>query len=267
MTRALEEWNDFGQTGITSKNLKGRASAKLDIEIHLDKNQQILQDQLRVDSDIEISGGELIQFEPLLAMSKFISVDELSHVKFDTLRNQLSIRNSKLFIPKMSISSSILNVQVFGEHAFDQEMDYHVNLLLNDLLRRKARKKAAFNGHEIVDKRGKTRLFLWVRGKPGDIKVGFDKKEVKQKLKADFKKEGQTIKQLFKEEFGGAKKEEEESGEVQFRLEEEEPTSNPATDETLRIEEPEKPKKKKGFFTSEEDEYETEGGFEIEFDP
>jgi hypothetical protein len=273
MTRALEEWNDFGQTGITSKNLKGRASAKLDIEIHLDKNQQILQDQLRVDSDIEISGGELIQFEPLLAMSKFISVDELSHVKFDTLRNQLSIRNSKLFIPKMSISSSILNVQVFGEHAFDQEMDYHVNLLLNDLLRRKARKKATFDGHEIVDKRGKTRLFLWVRGKPGDIKVGFDKKEVKQKLKADFKKEGQTIKQLFKEEFGGAKKEEEESGEVQFRLEEEEeePTPNPATDETPRVEEPEKPekkkKKKKGFFSSEEDEYETEGGFEIEFDP
>ncbi|HAP68584.1 MAG TPA: hypothetical protein DCR04_02460 [Flavobacteriales bacterium] len=267
MTRALEEWNDFGQTAITSKNLKGRASAKLDIEIHLDKNQQVLQDQLRVDSDIEISGGELIQFEPLLAMSKFISVDELSHVKFDTLRNQLSIRDSKLFIPKMSISSSILNVQVFGEHAFDQEMDYHVNLLLNDLLRRKARKKATFDGHEIVDERGKTRLFLWVRGKPGDIKVGFDKREVKQKLKEDFKKEGQTIKQLFKEEFGGGSAKEEEPEAIQFKLEEEESDSPKASDSTTETEKPKKKKKKKGFFNTEREETETEGGFEIEFEP
>ena len=267
MTRALEEWNDFGQTAITSKNLKGRASAKLDIEIHLDKNQQVLQDQLRVDSDIEISGGELIQFEPLLAMSKFISVDELSHVKFDTLRNQLSIRDSKLFIPKMSISSSILNVQVFGEHAFDQEMDYHVNLLLNDLLRRKARKKATFDGHEIVDERGKTRLFLWVRGKPGDIKVGFDKREVKQKLKEDFKKEGQTIKQLFKEEFGGGSAKEEEPEAIQFKLEEEESDSPKASDSTTETEKPKKKKKKKGFFNTEREETETEGSFEIEFEP
>ena len=271
ISQALDEWKNFGQTTATSENLKGRATANLTSDIYLDTEYNLIKDQLRVDATLEISGGELIQFEPLLAMSKFISVDELSHVKFDTLRNQLSIRNSKLFIPKMSISSSILNVQVFGEHAFDQEMNYHVNLLLNDLLRRKARKKAKFDDHEIVDERGKTRLFLWVRGKPDDIKVGFDKKEVKQKLKADFKKEGQTIKQLFKEEFGGAKKEEEESGEVQFRLEEEEPTSNPATDETPRVEEPEKPnkkkKKKKRFFSSKEDEDETEGGFEIEFDP
>ncbi|MDB4678274.1 AsmA-like C-terminal region-containing protein [bacterium] len=267
MTRALSQWNDFGQTAITSKNLKGRASAKLDIEIHLDKNQQVLQDQLRVDSDIEISGGELIQFEPLLAMSKFISVDELNHVKFDTLRNQLSIRDSKLFIPKMSISSSILNVQVFGEHAFDQEMDYHVNLLLNDLLRRKARKKATFDGHEIVDERGKIRLFLWVRGKPGDIKVGFDKREVKQKLKEDFKKEGQTIKQLFKEEFGGGSAKEEEPEAIQFKLEEEESDSPKASDSTTETEKPKKKKKKKGFFNTEREETETEGGFEIEFEP
>jgi len=268
MTRTLTEWNDFGQQAITSKNLKGRASAKLDIEIHLNKNNEILMDKLKVESDLEISGGELIQFEPLLAMSKFISVDELNHVKFDTLRNQLSIRDSKLFIPRMSVSSSILNVQVFGEHSFNQEMDYHVNLLLNDLLRRKAKKKETFDGHEIIDERGKTRLFLWVRGKPGDIKVGFDKKEVRQKLKADFKTEGQTIKQLFKDEFGGGSKKNEESEAVQFKLEDEENTTVKDPKETPKTEEKDpKKKKKKGFFSTEKDEEETEGEFEIEFEP
>ncbi|MCF8465110.1 MAG: hypothetical protein K9G41_09720 [Flavobacteriales bacterium] len=265
ISRTLSEWNDFGQKGITSKNLKGRASSNLNAEIYLNEDLEILMDELKVESDLEISGGELIRFEPLLAMSKFISVDELNHVKFDTLRNQLSIRDKKLFIPRMSVSSSILNVQVFGEHGFSQEMDYHVNLLLNDLLRRKAKKKETFDGHEIIDEKGKTRLFLWVRGKPGDLKVGFDKKEVRQKLKEDFKTEGQTIKQLFKDEFGGGATKNEESEPVQFKLEGDDNSTIKGTKATEK--EKTEPKKKKGFFSSEGEETETEGGFEIEFEP
>ncbi len=270
MSRALSEWDNFGQQTITANTLKGRASADIQAQIHLDKNYQLLKDKLIVETDIEISGGELVKFEPLMAMSKFISVDELQRVAFDTIRNQLSIKNSKLIIPKMSVSSNILNVQVFGEHTFNQEMDYHVNLLLNDLLRRKAKKQKTFDGHEIIDEKGKTRLFLWVRGKPGDIKVGFDKREVKQKLKEDFKNEGQTIKQLFQEEFGGKKVTKEESDEVQFRLEEEHSTSEKKpteSDNTSEAKPTEKKKKKKGFFSADEEETETEGGFEIEFDP
>lgn len=273
MSRTLREWNNFGQDGIRSENLKGNASATLEADIKLNDKYEIEKDALRVESQVEISGGELIDFEPLLAMSKFIDVDELKRVQFDTLRNQLSIRNGKLHIPNMSISSSILNVNVFGEHAFDQEMDYHVNLLLNDLIRRKAKKRRTFEGHEIIDEKGKTRLFLWIRGKPGDIKFGYDKKEVRQKIKADLKQEGQTIKQLFRDEFGGRENEEQsEEGSIQFRLDddglENEPSSTPTSNEQPNNNKDTKPKKKKrGLFSSEPDETETEGGFEIEFEP
>jgi hypothetical protein len=273
MSRTLREWNEFGQSSITSSNLKGTANATLEADVYLDGNYQVLMDKLRVEADVEVGGGELIEFEPLLAMSRFIDVEELNRVQFDTLRNQLSIRNSKLIIPRMSVASSVLDVQVFGEHGFDQEMDYHVNLLLTDLLRRKQKKVKTFDGHEIIDEKGKTRLFLWIRGKPGDLKVGFDKREVSKKLKDDFKKEGQTIKQLFKEEFGGEKESKEETeGSVEFRLEDngifdqqKEEEKSVETDQPDS--KPKKKKKKKGFFSTEEDETETEGGFEIEFDP
>lgn len=273
MSRTLREWNEFGQSSITSSNLKGTANATLEADVYLDGNYQVLMDKLRVEADVEVGGGELIEFEPLLAMSRFIDVEELNRVQFDTLRNQLSIRNSKLIIPRMSVASSVLDVQVFGEHGFDQEMDYHVNLLLTDLLRRKQKKAKTFDGHEIIDEKGKTRLFLWIRGRPGDLKVGFDKREVSKKLKDDFKKEGQTIKQLFKEEFGGKKESKEETeGSVEFRLEDngifdqqKEEEKSVETDQPDS--KPKKKKKKKGFFSTEEDETETEGGFEIEFDP
>lgn len=272
MHRTLKEWDNFGQTGIVAENLKGRASAKLSANIHLNKDHEIIPNKLQVESDVEISGGELLAFEPLLAMSRFISVDELNHVKFDTLRNQLSIKNSTLYIPKMSVISNILNVQVYGQHGFNQDMDYHVNLLLTDILRRKSKRKKTFEGHEIIDEKGKTRLFLWVRGQPGNIKVGFDKKEVRQKLKADFKKEGQTLKQLFKEEFGGGQKAETQTEAVNFELipEEEEKSITPQAESkpTPSTKQSTKPKKKKGFFSRQDNEEEdTEGSFEIEFEP
>ncbi len=267
MSRALLEWNDFGQTTITSSNLKGRATAELDAQIHLNKDRELVMNKLQVETNLAIGGGELIEFAPLLAMSRFISVDELNHVRFDTLRNHLTIKDSRLIIPKMSISSSILNVDVFGEHGFDLEMDYHVNLLLNDLLRRKSKKKKTFDGHEIIDNKGKTRLYLWIRGKPGNLKVGFDKREVRKKLKDDFKKEGETIKQLFKEDFGSNKKETVDDQTIQFKLEEEEEESS-TTEIPVEKEEPKaKKEKKRGIFSTEPENEETEGGFEIEFDP
>lgn len=275
ISRTLKEWNNFGQESITSTNLKGTANSSLEADVHLDHNYDVLMNELRVEADVEVGGGELIEFEPLLAMSRFIDVEELNRVQFDTLRNQLSIQNGKLLIPRMSVSSSILNVQVFGEHGFNQEMDYHVNLLLTDLLRRKRKKTKSFDGHEIIDEKGKTRLFLWIRGLPGDLKVGFDKREVRKKLKDDFKKEGQTIKQLFKEEFGGNKEKQPEAEEetIEFRLEDngiyDEPEEQDSEQQPNTESKPKKKKKKKkrGFFSTEEDETETEGGFEIEFEP
>jgi len=265
ISRTLKEWNNFGQTTVTNENLRGRTSANLTARIPLDKDNKLLIEKMAVETDMEVSGGQLIDFEPLQALSRFISVDELKEVKFDTLRNHLTIRDNKLIIPRMTVSSSILNVEVFGEHSFKQELDYHVNLLLNDLLRRKAKRKEMFEGHEIVDEGGRTRLFLWIRGRPGDIKVGFDKKEVRQKLKEDLKKEGQSIKQLFKEEFRGEPNSSE-ARPVQFRLEGEvDESSKPKTETTKPSETA--PKKKKGLFNTQPEKEETEGNFEIEFDP
>lgn len=265
IARMLREWDDFGQTTVTSEHLRGKADADMQLKLPLNRDGKLIMNGMRIESDLRISGGELIGFEPLNALSRFISVDELKHVRFDTIINHFSIRDQRLIIPYMSINSSILNVDVYGEHGFDQELDYHVNLLLNDLIRRKAKKQQFFEGHEIVDERGATRLFLWIRGRPGNIKVGFDKKEVRQKVKEDLKKEGNLIKQLFKDEFGGKKDQQENKDEapVQLRLEDE-PSKVPS--EAERTEAPKK--RRKGLFSKDREEpEETEGEWKLEGAP
>lgn len=260
ISRLLREWDDFGQTTVTSKHLKGTADAELQVQIPLDANDDLIRKGVLVECDLRVSGGELIAFEPLNALSRFIEVEELKHVRFDTIVNHFSMRNERLIIPYMQVRSSILNVDVYGEHGLNQELDYHVNLLLNDILRRKAKKKQFFDGHEIIDEKGKTRLYLWIRGRPGDITVGFDKKEVRLKVKDELKKEGSSIKQLFQDEFRGkgATTRQDQDAPVQFRLEDK--TTAPATEDKTKDEKP--AKKRKGLFSKEDDE--TEGGFELE---
>ncbi|MCF8258985.1 MAG: AsmA-like C-terminal region-containing protein [Flavobacteriales bacterium] len=264
ISRMLSEWNDFGQTTITAKNLRGQADADIQLKLPIDKDDKLILSGMQVEADLRVSGGELIGFEPLQALSRFISVDELQHVRFDTIVNHFSIRNERLIIPYMRVKSNILNVDVYGEHTFKQELDYHVNLLLNDLIRRKSRKQEFFEGHEIIDDRGATRLFLWIRGRPGNIKVGFDKKEVRIKVKEDLRKEGGAIKQLFRDEFGGKKHHnaDEVDSPGQLRLESEPVGLIPAAPK--KTEPP--AKKRKGLFSKDADE-ETEGEFRLEGAP
>ncbi|MFC2176456.1 DUF3971 domain-containing protein [Bacteroidota bacterium] len=62
ISRALLEWNNFGQTTIASDNLKGIASTHIDLTAELNTDYQLLMDKLQVEADIQISDGQLIKF-------------------------------------------------------------------------------------------------------------------------------------------------------------------------------------------------------------
>jgi len=64
-------------------------------------------------------------------------------------------------------------------------------------------------------------------------------------VKADFKNEGQTLKQLFKEEFGGVKSQDQESEAVQFKLEGEEQKTTKNGESTTKTEAEKKLKRRK----------------------
>ena len=87
-----------------------------------------------------IEKGELIKFEPMKVLSKYISVSELEDIKFSTLQNQIEIKDRKVFIPKMDIISSAMNVTLSGVHGFDNSVDYHFKVLMSDILFTKAKK-------------------------------------------------------------------------------------------------------------------------------
>jgi len=197
--------NNFGQSFIRDQHLKGSLTGTIDFYSRFDKEKHILKESILTESDVEIKNGELIHFEPMLGLSKFIEVEELEHITFSTLSNQIFIRNSEVVIPKMDIHSSAFNISGSGIHNFNNNFDYKVVVDLSELLSNKSRNERRDQQEFGVvedDGLGRTKLYLSIKGTPEDYDISYDRRSAIQSVKERMSEEKSELKTILNEEFG-----------------------------------------------------------------
>jgi hypothetical protein len=206
ITSLFNEFDNFGQEVISGKNLKGRANADIVFSGIWNQQWQVDLSSIEAHASIEINKGELIDYQAVQALSRFIKVDELNHIRFSSLKNEIEIRDQRVVIPEMQISSSALNLSLSGIHKFNNEIEYHFSLLLRDILSKKARaakkENMEFGGYEEDDGLGRTTLFLKMTGTVDDPKISYDRKGLRKKWEENIQQEKETVKSIWKEEFG-----------------------------------------------------------------
>jgi hypothetical protein len=201
VTELFWQLENFGQTTMTDKNVKGKINAEVQLRSSWTTSLKINPAKVRAICDISIENGELIRFIPIQAMAKYIKVPDLNNIRFSTLRNQISISDRRIYIPSMEIKSSALNLTATGVHDFDNVVDYRLRLLLSDVLGKKVKQNSEF-GEIEDDGLGRTQLLLTMKGPVTDPRFGYDRKGAAEKIKTDMAKEKQTMKSILKEEFG-----------------------------------------------------------------
>ena len=209
ISSVFRECENFGQEEIKEENIRGKLDADVLLTALVSGGLEIDLNSLYSRADIVISQGELINFTPLNNLSRFISLEELKHVRFSTLKNQIEIRDRKILIPRMDIASSAITIGASGVHGFDNVVDYHFELLLSDLLSRKAKKARKTTDEFGViedDGLGKTRLFISMKGPVDKPAIAYDSKGAQQKIRNDLQTEKKSMKQVLNEEFGWFKK-------------------------------------------------------------
>lgn len=198
-------FNNFGQTFLPEKNIKGQVSGDIYFSSVFSDKIEINKKTIVSESNILIQNGELVNYEPMKNLSRFIDVKELEHITFSTLRNQITIKDEQVIIPKMDINSSAIDITIYGNHNFDNTFDYHFKVLLSDILAKKAkntaREKNEFDNVED-DGLGKTNIYLKITGTPDDYKVSFDRKQARNARKEELQNEKSQLKQILNEEFG-----------------------------------------------------------------
>jgi hypothetical protein len=171
-------FNNFAQHFIVDRNVNGELNGDIGFYAQWDADMKFMKESLEARANITISDGELVQFEPMLRLSKYINVDELSHIRFSTLKNEIFINNQQVTIPEMAIHSSAFNISVSGQHSFDNHFVYKLRVLLSEVLFNKARKKKREISEFMVEEQraDQTTIPLIISGTPDNYEVKFDRK-------------------------------------------------------------------------------------------
>ncbi|MEI6049473.1 MAG: AsmA-like C-terminal region-containing protein [Bacteroidota bacterium] len=198
-------FHNFGQDFLKAENLKGALSGSLSLLLPMDSmlNPQIK--SVTAEGKYLLVNGALINFDPVRYLSSFIELSELENISFEQMQNDFFIRNNSLYVPQMEVKSSAANLSVNGKHSFDNDYEYHVKILLSEILSKK-RKKIKSNVSEFGvvedDGLGRTSLLLKIKGKGEAIKVGYDIKAAGNELKNNIKSERQSLKSILSQEYG-----------------------------------------------------------------
>ena len=201
--KLFRDFGNFGQQNITDAHLRGNVDASVQYASTLTPDLFVDQRSVYTLADVEIRDGELIRYEPLNKLAKYVREGELEHVRFSTLKNTIRIENEVVYIPTMDIQSSSLNLSLYGEHTFDNEINYHVQLLLSEIINRKEATEEDLGDNFVQDDGlGHTKVFLSMSGSADDPVVKYDTREVRDKIASDLKKEKNELKKAFRNEFG-----------------------------------------------------------------
>lgn len=165
-------------------------------------------------SDVTIKNGELKDLETMrlitdymrsnkalkMMLNKHIDKfeEKLMHLKFATLSNKIEIQDRKIFIPEMTISTNALDVNLFGWHDFDNNVEYHISFRFRDL-----KTVAEYTEFGKVEDDGLgIIIYLTMFGPVDNPEFSLDGDERKNDLKENLTQEKQDLKSMLKTEFG-----------------------------------------------------------------
>ncbi len=196
--------DNFGQQDLTDKHLEGSANISGEAMIPFDRALHVIQKELYTYADLELKGGVLKNYEPLMSLSSYVNVDELKEIKFSNLKNNIEIADEQIRIPSMSINNSALNIEITGTHRFDNYMDYGFRVRVSDVVAAKYgwRKNNAEGRYEDNGSKGMS-VFVKMVGYPDQLNISYDRQKVKQQIQESAKKERQELREAIKSEFSG----------------------------------------------------------------
>lgn len=203
VSNLFREFENFGIDILTDKNIKGNISTSMKIYMVWDENLNSILDAFTAKGTVLIENGELINFDPMLALGKYIDVNDLKNLRFSNLENTIEIKNKMIYIPDMEIKSNALNLRLTGTHSFENKIDYHLQMLLSDFIKKKSKTLGDERFGEVEqDGSGNTKLLIRMYGDAENPKFSLDKKEIKKKIADDLRREKAEIKNVLKDEFG-----------------------------------------------------------------
>ena len=215
--QAFSEWENFYQDVLLAENIRGIAALKLSFRGLFDLQTGLEYPSVNSNMELRISDGNIKNASIMDDISKSIKDSpakyvlgkknlqilekRLKSISFESLKNTITIKNGIVTIPKMFISSSVLDMNVSGTHTFENDIDYRFDFKFRDL--KESKQDSEFG--EIIDDETGFRMFLKMYGSLDNPTLEWDKEEKKKSVQEYRQEEKKQIKEMLKTEFGAFK--------------------------------------------------------------
>ncbi len=163
---------------LLKDNFRGIVDARGLAEIFITPELKVDMPSSVAQFNVIVSDGALINFTPLQAAGKFLDSKDLNNVRFDILRNRFTLMDSRIFIPRMNVESTVGQMLIVGDQGLDGSYLYLVRVppkLAREAARSAMSEGAKDDGEDQVSqmKRGNfLGITLWSNGTESDVKLG-----------------------------------------------------------------------------------------------
>ncbi|MFZ9611727.1 MAG: AsmA-like C-terminal region-containing protein [Crocinitomicaceae bacterium] len=208
------EWNNFDQSVVKEENISGIADVFLDLKAPFHLGKGIDEKKLTAKINVKITGGHLKNLSSFRDIAQSLrttsgklvlgnnNIDwferKLNDVAFETMEQTIHIQHGRIEIPKTTIRSSALDIDLSGKHSFQNEIDYRFAFRLRDLKEQLTQSEFG----DVIDDGTGIRLFLRMYGTVDNPSYSWDGEERKDRAKEYRKNEKIQAKSMLKAEFG-----------------------------------------------------------------
>ena len=119
---------NFGQEVLVADNIEGKMDAKIWIQAYFDEKGVLDYEKLKVLAGMDITNGELNDFDMLKSFAFALKAGDLDKIRFTRLQNFFEITDETLYIPVMFVQTSALNLELSGSHTFNNYLDYFIKV-------------------------------------------------------------------------------------------------------------------------------------------
>jgi len=168
----FSSFNNFGMESLTSKNISGNFSADINLTSLLDANNDLYKPANKGYIDFSLKQGRLENFKPLMEIdNNFLQKRNLSDVSFAELKDRLDLNGNDIYMHRMEIGSTAVNMFVERIYSFANNTDISIQIPL------RGQKK---DRHEVPQNKGvkaKTGISIFLRAKDdknGKLKINYD---------------------------------------------------------------------------------------------
>ncbi|MES2513427.1 MAG: AsmA-like C-terminal region-containing protein [Bacteroidota bacterium] len=170
----FEQFENFGQKAIESKNLEGHIFLDAKVKMDLDEKMEVIGKTIKGEVHLKLKDGHLLDYEPLQNISNFIFRNrDFQNISFTEINETFHVDGFKMDIEEMEIASNVLNLFMSGTYHFKEESNINVLIPWNNLKRRGKNYIPKSSGQTAENSKG---LKLNYSGLPNKLKLSLGNK-------------------------------------------------------------------------------------------